>query len=230
MTFGEANASRTYVSSTALVHRWPTGTAAVGLGLGAALGGPNFSFRKGELAFRTDYAMLREKAPLLVGFAVSLVACVGLWAYASLKQLERNPTGCGFSSSVNRRRCLKNRKPTATKCRQSSAASIQDKAQGQSIPQVSALDLVEHFGGSLRRAMPQATRNSMSSSCTFGPKDRHQSDLCISTSMSMIWRPTWAKFPASAKSKGQSVDVKNTGRRKTGRSKAVFTGIETTCP
>ena len=86
-------ATRTHVSHAQLVRLWPTGCAAVGLALAMAGDGPQLNFRKGEFAYRSDLALLREKAPLFAGFAAAILLCVAGWAWATLKVLDREARG-----------------------------------------------------------------------------------------------------------------------------------------
>lgn len=233
MTFGEANASRTYVSSTALVHRWPTGTAAVGLGLGAALGGPNFNFRKGELAFRTDYAMLREKAPLLVGFAVSLVACVGLWAYASLKQLEKESDRLRLQLISESTSLFEKPETDGHKVSAELAAALsQDKAQGQSIPQVSALDLVEDISAASPSSNAAGDAKLDVIELHIRPKKTDIKATCASAQYVDDLATSLGKIPCFRKvQKGKVLTLKNTGPDgKPVEVKQFSLEIETTCP
>ena len=63
---------------------------ALGVALAAALGGgTQVNLRKGDLAFRSDYAYLRGKARYLVAAVVALLMCVTINALSSLRALRK---------------------------------------------------------------------------------------------------------------------------------------------
>ncbi|MBP8196699.1 MAG: pilus assembly protein PilM [Deltaproteobacteria bacterium] len=233
LTFGEGGASRTYVSSTALVHRWPTGTAAVGLGLGAAYGGPNFNFRKGELAFRTDYAMLREKAPLLAGFAVALVVCVGMWAYASLRQLEKESERLRLQLITESTALFGEARSDGRQVsNELQAALTQDKAQGQSIPQVSVLDLLDDISSAAPASNAAGPAHLDVIELHIRPKKTDLKATCGSAQYVDDLAANLAKIPCFRKvQKGKVLTLKNTGPDgKPLEVKQFSLEMETTCP
>jgi Tfp pilus assembly PilM family ATPase len=232
-TFGDAGASRTYVSSTALVHRWPTGTAAVGLGLGAALGGPNFNFRKGELAFRTDYAMLREKAPLLAGFAAALIVSVGMWAYASLQQLEKESDRLRLQLITESTALFGEARTDGRQVSSDLQAALsQDKTQGQSIPQVTALDLLEEISAAAPSSNASGPANLDVMELHIRPKKTDLKATCSSAQYVDDLAANLAKISCFRKvQKGKVLTVKNTGPDgKPVEVKQFALEIETTCP
>ena len=233
MTFGEGGASRTYVSSTALVHRWPTGTAAVGLGLGAALGGPNFNFRKGELAFRTDYAMLREKAPLLFGFAAALIASVGIWAYASLQQLEKESERLRLQLITESTALFGEARTDGRQVsNELQAALTQDKVQGQSVPQVSVLDLLEDISAAAPSSNASGPARLDVIELHIRPKKTDLKATCASAQYVDDLAANLGKIPCFRKvQKGKVLTLKNTGPDgKPVEVKQFALEIETTCP
>lgn len=233
ITFGEANASRTYVSSTALVHRWPTGTAAVALGLHAIFGGTNFNFRKGPLAYRTDYALLREKAPLLVGFVVSLIVCVSFWAYASLRQLEKESDRLKQQLLTETAALFDTPKSDGKQVLAEIQALLgQDKATGQRIPSVSALDLLEEISAAApeRNAAGSARLDVLE--LHIRPKKADIKATCASAQYVDDFAASLSKIRCFRKvQKGKVLTLKNTGPDgKPIEVKQFALEIETTCP
>lgn len=142
------DATRTHVSHTQLVRLWPTGCAAVGLALAVSGVAPQVNFRKGELAYRSDLALLREKAPLIAGFTAAILLCVAGWAWATLKVLDReherlrqqlvSETTTLFGKEIHDGHQVS---------AELNAALGSDKGE-KTIPRVSALDLLEDFSRS----------------------------------------------------------------------------------
>jgi Tfp pilus assembly PilM family ATPase len=138
--------SRSAVRASAqLVRHFSTGATAVGLALSGAGGtAPQLNFRKGELSYRTDYAFLREKAPYLAGLAVSLLVCVVLWAWASLKVLEKESDRLRQQLISESTALFGEARTNGHQVSAELAAVLSaDKGNGQSIPTVSALDILE---------------------------------------------------------------------------------------
>lgn len=135
-----------------LVRRWPTGATAVGLALAGATAAPQLNFRKGELSYRTDYAFLREKAPYLAAFAAALLSCVVIWAWASLKVLEKESERLRLQL-ISETTALFGEPRTNGQKVSAELMSVlaADKGGGQSIPTVSALDVLEDIS----RAAPK---------------------------------------------------------------------------
>lgn len=127
-----------------LLRRFTTCAPAVGLALSLFQAVPQVNFRKGELAFRTDYAFLREKAPWLVAFAVALCICVSGWVMASLhvadKEAERlrqrliSETTALFGEPRTDGNAVSAELQSALR---------EDKGGEKNIPQVSVLDIIE---------------------------------------------------------------------------------------
>lgn len=142
------DATRTHVSHTQLVRLWPTGCAAVGLALAISGVTPQVNFRKGEMAYRSDLALLREKAPLIAGFTAAILLCVAGWAWATLKVLDReherlrqqlsSETNTLFGKEINDGHQVQ---------AELNSALGSDKGE-KTIPRVSALDLLEDFSRS----------------------------------------------------------------------------------
>lgn len=135
-----------------LVRRWPTGATAVGLALAGGTAAPQLNFRKGELSYRTDYAFLREKAPYLAAFAAALLSCVVIWAWASLKVLEKESERLRLQL-ISETTALFGEPRTNGQKVSAELMSVlaADKGGGQSIPTVSALDVLEDIS----RAAPK---------------------------------------------------------------------------
>lgn len=87
----------------AAIGGWPTdlgdppalagftrGALALSLALATAETLPQVNFRKGELAYKTDYSFLRERAPHLMAAVLAVLLCAGLTTLASLRQLQRD--------------------------------------------------------------------------------------------------------------------------------------------
>lgn len=142
------DATRTHVSHAQLVRLWPTGCAAVGLALSMAGIPPQLNFRKGDLAYRSDLALLREKAPLFAAFAVAIVMCVAGWAWATLKVLDRESERLRQQlSSESTTLFGKEIQDGHQVSAELNAAIGADKGE-KSIPRVSALDLLEDISKS----------------------------------------------------------------------------------
>lgn len=136
---------RTHViPGSMLVRRWPTGAAAVGLALAGATAAPQLNFRKGELSYRTDYAFVREKAPYLLAFAAALLSCVVIWAWASLKVLEKESERLRLQLISETTALFGEPRTNGQKVSAELMSVLSaDKGSGQSVPTVSALDLLE---------------------------------------------------------------------------------------
>ena len=135
-----------------LVRRWPTGATAVGLALAGATAAPQLNFRKGELSYRTDYAFIREKAPYLAAFAAALLSCIVIWAWASLKVLEKESERLRLQLISETTALFGEPRTNGQKVSAELMSVLAgDKGSGQSIPTVSALDLLEDIS----RAAPK---------------------------------------------------------------------------
>lgn len=127
-----------------LVRRWPTGATAVGLALAGATAAPQLNFRKGELSYRTDYAFVREKAPYLAAFAAALLSCIVIWAWASLKVLEKESERLRLQLISETTALFGEPRTNGQKVSAELMSVLAgDKGGGQSIPTVSALDALE---------------------------------------------------------------------------------------
>jgi general secretion pathway protein L len=178
---------RTHViAGPMLVRRWPTCATAVGLALAGATPAPQLNFRKGDLGYRNDYAFVREKAPYLAAFAAALLCCVVVWAWASLKVLEKESERLRLQL-ISETTTLFGEPRTNGRAVSAELASVLtgDKGNGQSIPTISALDLVEEIS----RAAPKTN--------AAGPARLDVVDLSI--------RPKKAEIKATAGS-AQYVD------------------------
>ncbi len=178
---------RTHViAGPMLVRRWPTCATAVGLALAGATSAPQLNFRKGDLGYRNDYAFVREKAPYLAAFAAALLCCVVVWAWASLKVLEKESERLRLQL-ISETTTLFGEPRTNGRQVSAELSSVLagDKGNGQSIPTVSALDLVEEIS----RAAPKTN--------AAGPARLDVVDLSI--------RPKKAELKATAGS-AQYVD------------------------
>lgn len=119
---------------------------ALGLALAVAGPAPQVNFRKGELAYRTDYSFLRQKAPHLLAATFAILFCAGLSALASLRGLERE--------SEQLTRLLKSETTVlfgeayddgeAVSAKLNEALAGQ-KGGGQAVPSTSAFDLLEEI-------------------------------------------------------------------------------------
>lgn len=141
------------IPGSLLVRRWPTGATAVGLALAGATAVPQLNFRKGELSYRTDYAFVREKAPYLLAFAAALLSCVVIWAWASLKVLEKESERLRLQLISETTALFGEPRTNGQKVSAELMSVLSaDKGGGQSIPMVSALDVLEDIS----RAAPKA--------------------------------------------------------------------------
>ena len=148
-------AMRTHlIAGPALVRRWPTGATAVGLALAGAIAAPQLNFRKGDLGYRNDYAFVREKAPYLAAFAAALLCCVVIWAWASLRVLEKESERLRLQL-ISESTALFGEPRTNGRLVSAELASVlaADKGTGQSIPTVSVLDIIEDIS----RAAPKTS-------------------------------------------------------------------------
>lgn len=140
------------IPGSMLVRRWPTGAAAVGLSLAAATPAPQLNFRKGELSYRTDYAFVREKAPYLLAFGAALLSCVVIWAWASLKVLEKESERLRLQLISETTALFGEPRTNGQKVSAELMGVLSaDKGAGLSVPTVSALDLLEDIS----RAAPK---------------------------------------------------------------------------
>ena len=155
LSIDTATLAKMRMPSFALLRRFCTGAAAVGLALAEVNAGqaPQVNFRKGEFAFRTDYAFLRERAPYLVGFFVALLLCVGGWVSAQLHLLEKESERLRQRLSSETTSLFGEAKTDgAAVTAELNSALQQDKGGERRIPQVTALDLVEDIS----RAAPES--------------------------------------------------------------------------
>ncbi len=140
------------IAGSVLVRRWPTGATAVGLALAATTPAPQLNFRKGELSYRTDYAFVREKAPYLLAFGAALLSCVVIWAWASLKVLEKESERLRLQLISETTALFGEPRTNGQKVSAELMSVLSgDKGAGQSVPTVSALDLLEDIS----RAAPK---------------------------------------------------------------------------
>lgn len=136
-------ATRTHVSHAQLVRLWPTGCAAVGLALALAGDGPQLNFRKGEFAYRSDLALLREKAPLFAGFAAAILLCVAGWAWATLKVLDREHDRLRQQLASESMTLFGKEIQDGHQVSSELNAAISADKGDKSVPRFSALDLLE---------------------------------------------------------------------------------------
>lgn len=140
----DENIARLRMAGPLLVKRFATGSPAVGLALALAGTVPQVNFRKGVLAYRTDYAFIREKARYLVAFGVALVACAGVWALSSLHVLEKESERLRLQLTTESTALFGEARTDGRLVSQELANVLAaDKGGGQSIPTVTALDLLE---------------------------------------------------------------------------------------
>lgn len=132
------------IPGSVLVRRWPTGATAVGLALSATTAAPQLNFRKGELSYRTDYAFVREKAPYLLAFGAALLSCVVIWAWASLKVLEKESERLRLQLISETTALFGEPRTNGQKVSAELMSVLSgDKGAGLGVPAVSALDLLE---------------------------------------------------------------------------------------
>lgn len=159
LSIDTATLAKMRMPSFALLRRFAAGAPAVGLALAQINAGqaPQINFRKGEFAFRTDYAFLRERAPYLVGFLVALLICVGGWVSASLHLLEKESERLKSRLSAETSTLFGEPKSDgAAVLAELNSALAQDKGGDRRIPQISALDLLEDIS----RAAPESKDSS----------------------------------------------------------------------
>jgi general secretion pathway protein L len=144
ISIDSATLHRTRMPAFALLRRFHTCAPAVGLALALFQPSPQVNFRKGELAFRTDYAFLRERAPYLAAFTIAVLVCISGWVYASLHVLQQE------SERLRQRLTTETtalfgepRTDGDAVLAELKAALREDKSSEKRIPQVSAFDLLE---------------------------------------------------------------------------------------
>lgn len=146
--------ARVKISSVALVQRFTTGAGAVGLALAATGVQPQFNFRKGDLAYRTDYAFLRERAPYLAVFFATLFLCIGGWAYASMRLLEKESERLRQQLVAETTALFGEPRTDGNAVSQELRSAMGlEKGPSQRVPAVSALDLIEDIS----KAAPEGT-------------------------------------------------------------------------
>lgn len=121
-------------------------SCATALGLALALTGPapQVNFRKGEFAYRTDYSFLRERAPHLALLALAVLLSAGLSALASLRGLQRESEQLMASLRAETMQLFgEPRADGEAVSAELSGVLASTRGGGQSIPTVSALDLLE---------------------------------------------------------------------------------------
>ncbi len=146
LSIDTATLAKMRMPSFALLRRFCAGAPAVGLALSEIYGSqaPQVNFRKGEFAFRTDYAFLRERAPYLVGFLVALLLCAGGWVSAQLHLLEKESERLRQRLTSETTSLFGEAKTDgAAVLAELNSALAQDKGGERRIPQVSALDLLD---------------------------------------------------------------------------------------
>jgi general secretion pathway protein L len=151
LSIDTATLAKMRMPSFALLRRFCAGAPAVGLALAEVNAGlaPQVNFRKGEFAFRTDYAFLRERAPYLVGFFVALLLCVGGWVSAQMHLLEKESERLRQRLSSETTSLFGEAKTDgAAVTAELNSALQQDKGADRRIPQSSALDLLEDISRS----------------------------------------------------------------------------------
>ena len=235
LSIDTATLAKMRMPSFALLRRFCAGAPAVGLALAEIHGAqaPQVNFRKGEFAFRTDYAFLRERAPYLVGFLVALLVCAGGWVTAQLHLLEKESERLRQRLSSETTSLFGEAKSDgAAVLAELNSALAQDKGGERRIPQSSALDLLEDIS----HAAPET-------------KDGHPARLDV---MELHVRPKKIELKATAASaqyvedfatslsklscvkgvqKGKVLTVKNTGPDgKPIEAKQFSFELTTTCP
>lgn len=235
LSIDTATLTKMRMPSFALLRRFCAGAPAVGLALAEIYGAqaPQVNFRKGEFAFRTDYAFLRERAPYLVGFVVALLLCVGGWVTAQLHLLDKESERLRQRLTAETTSLFGEAKTDGTAVlAELNSALAQDKGGERRIPQVSSLDLLEDIS----RAAPDA-------------KDGNPARLDV---MELHVRPKKTELKATAASaqyvedfatslgklacvkgvqKGKVLTVKNTGPDgKPIEAKQFSFELTTTCP
>lgn len=159
LSIDTATLAKMRMPSFALLRRFCAGAPAVGLALAEVNSGqaPQVNFRKGEFAFRTDYAFLRERAPYLVGFFVALLLCVGGWVSAQMHLLEKESDRLRQRLSSETTSLFGEAKTDGNAVTaELNSALQQDKGGDRRIPQISALDLLEDIS----RAAPESKNGS----------------------------------------------------------------------
>ncbi len=135
---------RSRMPAFALLRRFAACAPAVGLALSLFQPVPQVNFRKGDLAFRTDYAFLREKAPYLVAFAVALFICVSGWVMASLHVAKRESERLRLRMISETTALFGEAYTDGNRVFAELQAILrEDKSSDKRIPQASALDLLE---------------------------------------------------------------------------------------
>lgn len=221
------------ISGPALVRRWPTGATSVGLALAAASTSPQVNFRKGDLAFRTDYAFVREQAKQLSLFAVALLLCAGVWAYSSLRLLEKDSERLRLQLISETTALFGEPRTDGQKVSaELNSALSAEKGSGPGIPAVSALDLLEDIS----RAAPDKNAAGPAKldivDLSIRPKKTDLKATCGSAQYVDDLAAALGKIPCFKNvQKGKVLTVKNTDKDgKTFDVKQFSLEITTTCP
>jgi hypothetical protein len=177
--------------------------------------------------------MLREKAPLLAGFAAALIVSVGMWAYASLQQLEKESDRLRLQLITESTALFGEARTDGRQVSSDLQAALsQDKTQGQSIPQVTALDLLEEISAAAPSSNASGPANLDVMELHIRPKKTDLKATCSSAQYVDDLAANLAKISCFRKvQKGKVLTVKNTGPDgKPVEVKQFALEIETTCP
>lgn len=144
LSIDSATLHRARMPAFTLLRRFTACASSVGLALSLFQPVPQVNFRRGELAFRTDYAFLREKAPYLAAFFIAFFVCVTGWVMASLHVAEKESERLRLRL-ISETTALfgEPRTDGAAVSQELASATLAEKGEGKHIPQTSALDFLE---------------------------------------------------------------------------------------
>ncbi len=207
--------------------------AALGLALSVASPAPQVNFRKGELAFRTDYSFLRERAPHLMVAVFAILVCAGLSTLASLRNLQRENDQLTAVLRAETTQLFNEPKTDGNAVSAELAAVLSSqKGGGQSVPTTSAFDLLDEIsriappggtgpGGGLDVSELNIRSKKTDLRATAGTA-QYEDDLVAALSKIACFKDI---------EKGKVVSVRNTGADgKPIEVKQFSLAITTTCP
>lgn len=205
---------------------------ALGLALAAAAPAPQVNFRKGDLAYRTDYSFLRERAPQLGLLLAAILVCAGLSSLASLRNLQQESERLS-ASLKNETMQLFGESRTDGEAVSAELQSViaSAKGGGQSMPTTSAFDLLDEIS----RAAPPTGAGKASLDITelqIRPKKTELKGTASSAQYVDDLAAALGKIPCFKEvEKGKVVTVKNTGADgKPVDVKQFSFSIKSTCP
>lgn len=144
LSIDTATLAKLKMPSFALLRHFSQGAPAVGLALSMLGAAAQVNFRKGGFAYRTDYALLKERAPYVAAFFVALLVCMGGWVYASMHTLEKENERLSQRLAAESATLFgESKKDGAAVLAELNSVLASERGGDRRVPQVSALDLLE---------------------------------------------------------------------------------------